>query len=486
MKIEESGLNIVNDYTTLDKSMFSVVDNNSFGDSILKVFNEELAKSLELNSVFFKEQQGINILSGSEAVKDNKPYAQAYCGHQFGHLSVLGDGRALMIGEHKLSNGEKYDLQLKGSGKTPYSRRGDGLATYYSMLREYIISEGMFYLNVPTTRSLAVVKTEEHVYREKIHDGSVMTRVAKSHIRVGTFVYTRVQDDIELTRQLADYTINRHFPEITQERNKYQKLLSSVVEKQAKLIAKWQSIGFIHGVMNTDNVLITGETIDYGPCAFMDTYDPETVFSSIDKDGRYAYKNQPFIGSWNMARFAETLLPLLNEDLQTSVELANESLSKYEKIFKQSYYLFMLLKIGISTYDEALIPLIDRLLVVLEKYKLDFTNFFVNLTNDNLTQNVAYYSDDFISWVKDWKDALLDKEITEHVMYLTMKKNNPVIIPRNHIVEDVLKQASEKDDLKPLIDFLELLKNPFDYSKQLDVKYTKPLIVEDYKTFCGT
>ena len=397
MKIEESGLNIVNDYTTLDKSMFSVVDNNSFGDSILKVFNEELAKSLELNSVFFKEQQGINILSGSEAVKDNKPYAQAYCGHQFGHLSVLGDGRALMIGEHKLSNGEKYDLQLKGSGKTPYSRRGDGLATYYSMLREYIISEAMFYLNVPTTRSLAVVKTEEHVYREKIHDGSVMTRVAKSHIRVGTFVYTRVQDDIELTRQLADYTINRHFPEITQERNKYQKLLSSVVEKQAKLIAKWQSIGFIHGVMNTDNVLITGETIDYGPCAFMDTYDPETVFSSIDKDGRYAYKNQPFIGSWNMARFAETLLPLLNEDLQTSVELANESLSKYEKIFKQSYYLFMLLKIGISTYDEALIPLIDRLLVVLEKYKLDFTNFFVDLTNDNLTQNVAYYSDDFIS-----------------------------------------------------------------------------------------
>lgn len=312
-----------------------------------------------MNKDLLKSDQGIEILAGNSAPSGSTPLAQAYAGHQFGHFNMLGDGRALLYGEQITPDGERFDIQLKGSGKTPYSRGGDGRAGLGPMLREYIISEAMHGLGIPTTRSLSVVTTGESIIRETLQQGAVMTRIATSHIRVGTFQFAATYGTYEDLQALADYTINRHYPALEEKENKYLLFLEEVTKRQASLIAKWQLVGFIHGVMNTDNMSISGETIDYGPCAFMDTYDMNTVFSSIDTQGRYAYGNQPGIGAWNLARLAESLLPLIHEDQEEAIRLAQEVLTAYPEYFQTNYLKGMRAKLGLFHEEEGNIALVQ-------------------------------------------------------------------------------------------------------------------------------
>jgi len=378
---------------------------------------------------------------------------------------MLGDGRAVLLGEQS-----GYDVQLKGSGRTKYSRGGDGRAALAPMLREYIISEAMHGLGIPTTRSLAVVATGEVVEREKKLPGAVLTRIASSHIRVGTFEYAAnfgKEDDV---RSLADYTITRHFPDITDD-NKYLALLKEVIKRQALLISKWQLVGFIHGVMNTDNMAISGETIDYGPCAFTDSYHPDTVFSSIDVHGRYAYKNQPKIAPWNLARFAETLLPLL------PIKLAQDEISNFQTLYKQHWLAGMRAKLGLITEEPDDTQLIEDLLQQIQQSEADYTNTFRSLS--------LKMESEFPDWNKKWHSRLSRQQHSHDQIQSHMKKHNPSIIPRNHIVEDVLASA-EKGDLNPMYQFLNALRNPFDYTNDHE-EYTKePSSSCDYKTFCGT
>jgi len=405
----------------------------------LIVLNEELANDLGLNVAELKSAP--EIFTGNELPRGAKPIAQAYAGFQFGHFSMLGDGRAVLLGEQITPNGERFDIQLKGSGRTPYSRRGDGLAALAPMLREYIISEAMFHLGIPTTRSLAVTLTGEDVIREKILQGAVLTRVAASHIRVGTFNYISAYGTVDDLRKLVDYAIWRHFPQLEHAENKYLLLLREVAKRQASLIAKWQLVGFVHGVMNTDNMAISGETIDYGPCAFMDTYNPDTVFSSIDTVGRYAYKNQPDIGAWNLSRFAEDLLPLIDKNETKAVELAQAEIENYRKTYDEYWLDGMRKKMGIVDPKPEDAEVIAEFLHSMEENKLDYTNTFRALS-----------------------------------------KNNPAIIPRNHRVEEALA-AAENGDLSVMHRLLEALRNPFEDS----VEYSRlPKKSCKYQTFCGT
>ena len=350
---------------------------------------------------------------------------------------MLGDGRAILLGEFISRNGQRFDIQLKGAGKTKYSRGGDGKAALGPMLREYIISEGMYGLKIPTTRSLAVISTGENVIREEILEGALLVRIAKSHIRVGTFQFARNFGDVEDLKKLADYTLNRHFKKDSYEGNSYLYLLKEVINNQAKLISKWQLVGFINGVMNTDNMTISGETIDYGPCAFMDSYDINTVFSSIDINGRYAYGNQPKIGVWNLTRFAESLLPLLDDDIDNAIKIAEEALS--------------------------------------------------NLTLGNLEEMSIFKSDDFKKWYESWQARLAKQNKSRDEIKKLMQSNNPTVIPRNYIVENAIKAAVNNNDYSVINKFLEALKNPYDYSN-IGEEYSKIPEVPScpYKTYCGT
>ncbi len=347
MKYEELGWKIDNSYSKLPRKFFSKVKLNDIATPGLIILNEELCNSLGLDTNELKSEESIDMLVGNQPIPGGIQIAQAYAGHQFGHFTMLGDGRAMLVGEHITIDGKRFDVQLKGSGITSYSRGGDGLAPLGPMLREYIISEAMHHLKIPTSRSLAVVSTSEPVFRESRLEGAILTRVASSHIRVGTFQYAANFTDVEHVRALADYTTDRHFPHIRAEENHYLSLLKEVISLQARLIAKWQLVGFIHGVMNTDNMLICGETIDYGPCAFMDSYNPNTVFSSIDRNARYAYGNQPNIGGWNITRFAETLLPLISDDLDEAVSTTEETLQTYTNLYNNYWLHGMGLKLGI-------------------------------------------------------------------------------------------------------------------------------------------
>ncbi len=431
-------MKLENTYKNLSKDFYSDIDKTYEYKPTIVLQNNEVMELLgfsELDLDFFTGNKG--------------GFAQAYAGHQFGHLTMLGDGRALVIGEMN-----RYDLQLKGSGPTPYSRNGDGRATLYSMLREHIISEALHALGIPTTRSLAVIKTGLPVQREEKHEGAILVRVAKSHIRVGTFEYAA---SIQKVQELADYTINRHYPDSRDYLDFYKK----VVQAQAKLIAKWMSVGFVHGVMNTDNMLISGESIDYGPCAFMNEYSLETVFSSIDKNGRYKYGNQPSIASWNLARLAETLLPLFSDDPKEAVDMANESLQLFQKIYKEEYLKLMYLKLGVQNEK-----LLDELLELLEKHHLDYTNTFIQLTND-------LDIDELKNWQGKWRSFKPD--------YTLMQSVNPLIIPRNNIVEEALREASISGDLAMLHTLLKSLQKPF---KEAPAAWTKP--GKHITTYCGT
>ena len=399
---------------------------------------------------------------------------------------MLGDGRALLIGEQITPSNQRFDIQLKGSGRTPFSRGGDGRAVLGPMLREYIISEAMHGLKIPTTRSLSVISTGEDVYREEIKQGAILTRVASSHIRFGTFEFASYFLDKDKLKQLADYTIKRHFPFISDEQNKYVSLLEEVIKLQASLVAKWQCVGFIHGVLNTDNMSICGETIDYGPCAFMDTYDPKTVFSSIDTEGRYSYQNQIAMISWNLCRFAETLLPLISDDEDKAIDIAQDCLAKFTDLAISNLILGMCSKIGIFEPDSNDESLLNGLLDMMKKYKEDYTNTFLALTFKDFPKSRMFVTDEFSVWYKRYQDRIKSQGKSKEEIFNLMKNSNPAVIPRNHRVEEALT-ASENGDFSVMNNLLKALANPFEHS-DFQKEYSKPAPKSqcDYKTYCGT
>lgn len=467
--------NLNNSYAALSPVFFKETKPTPVKTPKLVKFNESLAKELGLNLE-------VGVFAGNELPDGALPIAQSYAGHQFGHFTMLGDGRAILLGEQITPDGRRFDIQLKGSGMTPFSRGGDGRAAIGPMLREYIISEAMHWLDIPTTRSLAVVKTGQKVFRENILEGAILTRVASSHIRVGTFQYARAFCDIEDLKGLADYSINRHYPEIKGSSQPYIDFLKAVIDRQASLISKWQLVGFIHGVMNTDNMTINGETIDYGPCAFMDQYNVNTVFSSIDRNGRYAYGNQPTIGAWNLARFAESLLPLLHNDEDKAVEIAQEAISEYPSIYQKYYVSGMRKKLGLLEEQEEDVSLIDELLQLMEKEGQDYTNTFIALTINKYDESF-FQSEEFQKWHAKWEKR---KQCEEQPNQL-MKRHNPVFIPRNTYVEDALKAAVEREDYSVMDELLSVLKQPFDYSKlNHPLSQVPPESDKPYRTFCGT
>ncbi len=484
---KETGWNFDNSYARLPKMFFSSINPTPVKSPELIILNNPLAESLGVDPEWLKGEDRSAVFAGNEILEGAEPLAQAYAGHQFGHFTMLGDGRAVLLGEQITREGERFDIQLKGAGRTPYSRGGDGRAALGPMLREYIISEAMYALGIPTTRSLAVVTTGEPVLRETKLEGAILTRVAASHLRVGTFEYAVRWGGVEKLQILADYAIQRHYPEINDDENKYLSFLQEVIKRQAALIAKWQLVGFIHGVMNTDNMAISGETIDYGPCAFMDTYDPETVFSSIDHQGRYAYENQPLIGGWNLARFAETLLPLLHDDKEEAVKLAQEKVSGFNEIFQSHWLAGMRMKLGLFKKKEKDEELIHGLLSLMKKHRADYTNTFRALTRDQLDATTDLFkSADFIQWEQRWKERLAQQEESKVASYELMRKSNPAFIPRNHRVEEALEAAVEQGDLSVTARLLEVLSSPYEYSVE-KAEYTKVLETNiPYQTFCGT
>ena len=484
---DNKNLKLENTYCELPNIFYSKEIPEKILNPKLVEFNKELAEDLGLDLKFLNSDEGIQYLVGNKLLEGSTPIAQAYAGHQFGHFTMLGDGRAILLGEFISRNGQRFDIQLKGAGKTKYSRGGDGKAALGPMLREYIISEGMYGLKIPTTRSLAVISTGENVIREEILEGALLVRIAKSHIRVGTFQFARNFGDVEDLKKLADYTLNRHFKKDSYEGNSYLYLLKEVINNQAKLISKWQLVGFIHGVMNTDNMTISGETIDYGPCAFMDSYDINTVFSSIDINGRYAYGNQPKIGVWNLTRFAESLLPLLDDDIDNAIKIAEEALSNYGKLYNEYYFNGMRAKLGLFNKEEEEENLILSLLTIMNKFKADYTSTFLNLTLGNLEEMSIFKSDDFKKWYESWQARLAKQNKSRDEIKKLMQSNNPTVIPRNYIVENAIKAAVNNNDYSVINKFLEALKNPYDYSN-ISEEYSKIPEVPScpYKTYCGT
>jgi uncharacterized protein YdiU (UPF0061 family) len=452
----------------------------------LLVLNERLAADLGLEGAWLRGPDGLRFLAGNLVPAGATPVAQAYSGHQFGgYVPRLGDGRALLLGEVLDKHGRVRDVHLKGSGPTPFARGGDGLAAVGPMLREYVVSEAMHALGVPTTRSLAVVATGRQVQRDALLPGAVLARVASSHLRVGSFQYAAATNNQDLLRRLADHAIARHHPGAAEAERPYLALFESVVAVQASLVAKWMLIGFVHGVMNTDNMTISGETIDYGPCAFMEAYDPDTVFSSIDFWGRYAYGNQPVIAGWNLARFAEALLPLLADDLEEAVALAEGSFAVFKDRYDAVWSSGMRAKLGLSADldTQAVTPLVDELLALLAESHVDYTSFFRHLgraangdaePTRGLFINLAGFDD----WLSRWKALGPDAAL--------MERTNPVYIPRNHLVEEALAAATA-GDLDPLERLLDAVTSPYQERPGLE-RYASPA-PEDfgaYQTFCGT
>ncbi|MBE2286728.1 MAG: YdiU family protein [Prosthecobacter sp.] len=436
------------------------------------VLNAPLAESLGLDASLLNDAA---LFAGNSLPPGAEPLAQAYAGHQYVHFTMLGDGRAILLGEQITPQGDRFDIQLKGPGPTPFSRRGDGRAALGPMLREHIISEAMHALGIPTTRSLAVATTGETVWRQDGGlPGAVLTRVAASHIRVGTFEYAAARGDKEALRALADHTRQRHDPELE---GGHTEFFEAVMERQARLIAQWMHVGFIHGVMNTDNMALSGETIDYGPCAFMDAYDPATVFSSIDRHGRYAYGNQPRIAQWNLARLAEATLPLFHEDEKKAVEIANGLIETFEGRFKHHWLAGMRAKLGLCTDEDDDAALIESLLDWMNETKADFTNTF-----RDLTRGLGGSPE----WHARWRERLQRQPQSTDEAVTLMRRSNPAFIPRNHKVEEALAAASHHGDLNPMHRLLTVLASPFDHTQD-SPEFSQPADnTEGYQTFCGT
>jgi uncharacterized protein YdiU (UPF0061 family) len=476
-----------NSYGRLPKTFFAKTNPTPVREPKLVILNHPLAISLGLNVQELESNDGIAVFGGNRIPEGALPLAQAYAGHQFGHFTMLGDGRAVLIGEKITPSGERFDIQLKGSGRTPYSRRGDGRATLGPMLREYIISEAMDALGIPTTRSLAVVTTGELVIRETKLPGAVLARVAASHLRVGTFEYAAKWGTVEELRSLADYALERHFPDVDAEDRRYLSLLQEVIKRQAALIAKWQLVGFIHGVMNTDNMTISGETIDYGPCAFMDTYDPATVFSSIDTYGRYAYGNQPSIAAWNLTRFAETLLPLIHDNQEQAVKLAQDEISKFSELYHTHWFSGMRAKLGIFNEEKEDESLIENLLSLMEKHRADYTNTFRALTFGKLEDTTMFNIPEFDQWHDRWQARLDRQEESKVSSQQLMGDSNPGVIPRNHRVEEALEAAVKQGDYSVMERLLDVLAKPYAHlPEQTDYTASPEPSTRPYRTFCGT
>ena len=479
------GWHFDNTYSKLSKTFIEDIKPTPVHDPELVILNEQLAKELNLDFTKTKEKDLSLLFSGNSLPNGSVTIAQAYAGHQFGHFTMLGDGRAVLLGEHISNKNNRFDIQFKGSGRTSFSRGGDGRAALGPMLREYIISEAINALNIPTTRSLAVVKTGEKVVRENLLEGAILTRVASSHLRVGTFQYIAAKQNIEDLNTLVDYTIERHYPQIKSSKTKALDLLNLVMEKQCLLVVDWMRVGFIHGVMNTDNMTISGETIDYGPCAFMDQYHPKTVFSSIDKFGRYAYSNQPPITKWNLARFAECLIPLIDKNEEAAIKIATDVIDNFQNIYEKKWLNMMRDKLGLFGEDKNDRKLIDDLLNWMEKHKIDYTNTFCHLMEIKIDDN-TYKEEAFITWFEEWKKRSKLNNSSKEKQIELMKKNNPIVIPRNHKVEEALSEAYN-GNLEKMNKLNNVLKNP--YSNQEDIaeyQVPAPMTDEKYQTFCGT
>lgn len=482
-----TGWKLENSYQDLPDVFYSKVSPTSVRSPKLIAYNALLGESLGLDTQAMNSEEGMSVFAGNRIPEGAQPIAQAYAGHQFGYFTMLGDGRALLLGEQITPQGERFDIQLKGSGRTPYSRRGDGRAALGPMLREYIISEAMNALDIPTSRSLAVATTGETVIRETDQPGAVLTRVAASHIRVGTFEYASQWCTTDELRTLADYTIERHFPDAVKAENPYLAFLQEVVKRQATLIAKWQLVGFIHGVMNTDNVALSGETIDYGPCAFMDAYDPATVFSSIDTQGRYAYGRQPVITVWNLARFAETLLPLLTEEQEQAVELAQNVVQEFKALYESNWLEGMRVKLGIFSEEPGDGALVKDLLELMHLFSADFTNTFRSLTLEERDGTNLCESPEFAAWHEKWEARRSRQKQTKSASQKLMRNSNPAVIPRNYRVEAALEAAVNRGDYRVMQKLVEVLSNPYAYSSDQEEYAILPEPSAcRYRTFCGT
>ena len=469
-------------YLSLPAQFYSLTDANIFPNPEVILVNQSLLN--RFNLLINNKDDLANLLL--EKSKINTSFSQAYAGHQFGYFTKLGDGRTIILGEHITEDKQRFDVQLKGSGKTPYSRSGDGKATFKSMLREYLISEAMHYLNIPSSRSLTVIKTGEQIQRKTTQEGGILARVMKSHIRIGTFEYASYYCSKENLNTLTSYTINRLYPEINEYKNPALSLLNRVMEKQIDLVVNWMRVGFIHGVMNTDNTSISCETFDYGPCAFINTYNPETTYSSIDHNKRYSFGNQPKIIKWNISRFAETLLPIIHQNKEKSIQLAQSVIDEFDDLWSKKYYGMMLNKIGIKNNDTILYPLVDELLNLMQRHNKDYNNTFWSLSQDDFLKNGIINNLKFILWKKKWQKNINRLSNMKEAQYL-MSKNNPIVIPRNHLVEEALEEASN-GNLNFFQKFLDVISNPYRHQVGL-AKFMEPpssFFEQNFQTYCGT
>jgi serine/tyrosine/threonine adenylyltransferase len=484
-----------NSYARLPDTFFSRLPPTPVEAPRLIRLNAALAHDLNLDPQKIASPEGVQFLAGNQVAASSDPLAMAYAGHQFGgFVPQLGDGRAILLGELVDRNGQRRDVQLKGSGRTPYSRQGDGRAALGPVLREYVISEAMAALGIPTSRALAAVSTGEAVWRDTPLPGAVLTRVAASHIRIGTFQFFSARGETEMVRQLADYVIARHYPFALETPNPYRALLDSVIQRQAELIARWMHVGFIHGVMNTDNVSVSGETIDYGPCAFMDIYHPATVYSSIDRRGRYAYGNQPAIAQWNLARLAETLFPLLADSESAAIGEAEEAIEAYREHFDSAYALGLTRKIGLSGNAQRDLTLAQDLLVRMANNHADFTLTFrwlceapTNLAGEERVRRLFDDPHEFDDWAVKWRARLTEDGVDSLERSAAMRKVNPAFIPRNHLVEEMIVAAVEREDFTPFENLLSVLEKPFEDQPESE-RYAEPPLPEQVvrETFCGT
>jgi uncharacterized protein YdiU (UPF0061 family) len=484
-----------NTYAALPGGFFARVAPTPVAAPRLIKLNRPLATHLGLDPDLLSSPEGTEVLAGKRVPEGADPIAMAYAGHQFGHfVPQLGDGRAILLGEVIDADGVRRDIQLKGSGPTPFSRRGDGRAALGPVLREYIVSEAMAAMGIPTTRSLAAVMTGESVMRETVLPGAVLTRVASSHIRVGTFQYFAARGDTEGVRQLADHVISRHYPEAANTERPYHALLQGVIMRQAELIARWLLVGFIHGVMNTDNSSISGETIDYGPCAFLDQYDPATVFSSIDEQGRYAYANQPRIALWNLTRFAECLLPLFSSDQDKAISEAQAMLADFAEKFDAAYQAGLRAKLGLFTARDGDPALAQDLLSVMAQNQADFTLTFRRLgdaaldaADDREVRSLFTDPAAYNEWAVRWRQRLSDEPQDAAARRNAMRSVNPAFIPRNHRVEAVIQAAMNHDDFAPFEELLTVLSEPYE-DQPAFAAYAEPPLPDQrvLQTFCGT
>jgi len=485
------GFQFDNSYARLPDTLFARCAPQPVPAPKLALFNSALAAQLGLDATALNSPSGAALLGGNHTVPGGDPLAQAYAGHQFGNPTMLGDGRAILLGEQLTPDGQRRDIQLKGAGRTPFSRGGDGRAALGPMLREYIISEAMHALQVPTTRALAVVDTGENVARESALPGAILTRVAASHLRVGTFQYAAGRGDKDLLAALVDYTLERHYPGRRDADIPALALLDAVIDRQIALVTDWARVGFIHGVMNTDNVTLSGETIDYGPCAFMDHYHPDTVFSSIDRQGRYAFGNQPMITQWNLARFAETLIPLIDEDDDTAVAKAEALIKSYTERYAASWLAMMRKKLGLFSDDEADnqtdAALATDLLDWMQHHDADYTNTFRDLIGGTALEDALYQDQAFLDWHQRWRTRLDRNRKPESASWCLMRHTNPALIPRNHQVEAALDAAVDAADLGPAKALLAALAAPYE-DRDSDDPYRQPPQPGEkvLNTFCGT